>query len=109
MKNNLKDHPVEKAIFFIEQPTVKIQTFDGIDYIYICLNGMKKNDENGDEIIEYDYKEIQVPSGTIDINHLRLHPECYLDWKKQAEPTLNDVIDAINALTQLILGGEKSQ
>lgn len=33
------------------------------------------------------------------------YPENYLNWGEDTTPTLQDLIDAVNALTDLVIGG----
>lgn len=74
-----------KARFVRKQPPVKVVNMDGILYIYICLNGQIKEDEDWGgnekdkrEYIEYDYQELTAKEGEIDLDDLNAHPEKYV-------------------------------
>ena len=95
-----------KAVFDKEMEPVIIKSFDNDVYIYIHLNGVPFVNEDGINCIEYDYREIHDINGEIDINDVIQHPENYLSWKPETPPTIQDLVEAINAITDLLLGGE---
>ena len=95
-----------KAKFTEQRPPVVVKQFDGIDYIFIHLNETTV-EQDGVNLYEYDFREIVTPTGDIDIDNLNAHPENYLDWVKPEPPTIDDLVEAINTLTDLILGTEE--
>ncbi|MCD7779038.1 MAG: hypothetical protein LUH47_11200 [Clostridiales bacterium] len=100
-----------KAIFTKEQQSVNIKTLDGKDFIYICLNGEEKTDEeSGSSYFEYDYNEIICPTGTLDLEDVAANPENYIDYvyEEEAELTiteqLNDIQLAMTELYEMMIG-----
>lgn len=83
------------------------------DYIRIYVHETEGVDEarHGDGIVphtwyEYDFKEIVVPTDTLDIDDVKADPESYLDYEPVAPTTLGDLEEALLALQQIVLGGE---
>lgn len=101
------------ARFLEEQPPVKIVKIGGKAYIYICLNGVQKNemyDQDGErqltEYYEYDYNEFTLPV-TADLENVRENPEKYLNYTEEEEETDAQKIERqsrrIDELTECLL------
>lgn len=101
------------ARFLEEQPTVKIVKIGDKAYIYICLNGVQKNemyDQDGErqltEYYEYDYNEFTLPV-TADLENVRENPEKYLNYSEEEEETDAQKIERqsrrIDELTEYLL------
>lgn len=54
---------------------------------------------------EYDFKEIIVPTGTLNIDAVKKNPEDYLNYQPTKPTTLEDLQEALMALQQVVLGG----
>lgn len=54
---------------------------------------------------EYDFREIIVPEGTIDLTLVENNPEDYFDYQPTKPTTLEDLQEALIALQQMVLGG----
>lgn len=85
----------------------------GKDYIRIYVHeaeGVDEVEQDGETIshpwYEYDFKEIVVPTGTLDIAKVKADPDSYLDYEPVAPTTLEDLEEALLALQQIVLGGE---
>lgn len=96
---------------------VVARQIDGMDYIYICLNEdvVKETPEGKKEeqiYYEYDYKEISVPVGTLDLNDVKENPNKYLDYKNKAKTdserigALEETTDDIILMMADLIGGE---
>lgn len=75
----------------------------------VCLHEVEKNeaDDNGNDRTDYqyDYNEFILPDG-VSVSDIESNPEAYLDYEPEPTPTIEDLTEAINALTQIITGGE---
>lgn len=96
---------------------VVARQIDGMDYIYICLNedAVKETPEGQKEehiYYEYDYKEISVPAGTLDLNDVKENPNKYLDYENKAKTDterigeLEETTDNIILMMADLIGGE---
>ena len=106
-------YQIMTARFLEEQPPVKIVKIEGKAYIYICLNGVQKNemyDQDGErqltEYYEYDYNEFTLPV-TADLENVRENPEKYLNYSEEEEETDAQKIERqsrrIDELTECLL------
>ena len=98
-----------KAEFSTEQKDIIIKQFDNKDYIYICLNGEKKEkyDEALDSsmtVYEYDYNEIIEDTGIIHLDDVKNNPSKYLNYKRQTlAEKVEEQENEIQLLTNCIL------
>lgn len=93
-----------------KQESVQTQTINGTDYIRLYLHEAEGTEAFQMEDIphtyyEYDFKEIIVPTGTLDIEAVKKNPEDYLDYQPVKPTTLEDLQEALMALQQVVLGG----
>ena len=89
-----------KARFDMQQPNVKVVSTANYDYVFICLNGTKKEEdtEYGSlSYFEYDYNEIIEKVGVLDIKDVKEHPENYLNYTKEKEQTNEEKIASLEA------------
>ena len=94
-----------KARFSSRQQPVKVVQADGMAYIFICLNeqrGTESYPDMGDgrsqeTYYEYDYNEIVGPETEIPVADIQAHPEDYLDYQYNPQPTDPE----IQALTEI--------
>lgn len=81
----------------------------GKDYIQIYVNEKPVENEGPDGQItkgfEYDFVEIIVPHGTLDIDAVKANPSAYLDYTAPSKPTIEDLQDGLTALQEIVLGG----
>lgn len=103
-----------KAKALEKQQAVQLHEQNGKDYIQIYVNETEGDEEQiiGEETYtnhyyEYDFTEIIVPHGTLDISEIQKDPATYLDYKPIAEPTIADLQEALTALQEIVLGGEE--
>lgn len=81
------------ARFLTQQPTVTVNTIGDYDYIYICLNEREGTTEQvpigynesatEEKYFEYEYDELVVESGTIDIEDVKTNPNVYLYYNQK--------------------------
>lgn len=105
-----------KARFEVQQPEVKIVSSVACDYIFICLNGEKKEEETENGLLsyyEYDYNEIIEETGFLDLEDIKNNPIKYLDYSNKKE-TIEEKVNRLeqenadlsatldNILTQII-------
>lgn len=106
-----------KARFDTMQDAVTVRQLDGMDYIYICLNEniikeIPEGQETEQVYHEYDYKEISVPAGTLDLNTVKENPNKYLDYENKAKTDterigeLEKTTDDIILMMADLIGGE---
>ena len=94
-----------KARFSSQQQSVKVVQADGMAYVFICLNeqqGTESYPDMGDgqsqeTYYEYDYNEIVGPETEIPVADIQAHPEVYLDYQYNPQPTY----PGIQALTEI--------
>lgn len=101
-----------KAESLEKQEPVQLHEMNGYDYIQIYANEAEKEyiNENveGQEPskgYEYDFAELIVPHGSLDIESIKADPGSYLSYKEPAKPTIEDLQDGLNALQEIVLGG----
>lgn len=107
-----------KVRFVEEQSPVKIVTLEEVDYIYICLNGVKKTEQvetnslMGDSEAktvtywEYDYNEIIEKSGVLNLSDIKATPTKYLDYDstKVPEKTNDEKLAYLMSENELLRG-----
>lgn len=79
-----------KARFDKRQNKVTVKQLNGKDYIFLCLNGktVKETPEGQDEpqtFYEYDYTEITVETGTVDLDDVKKNPDQYAKYEPERE------------------------
>ena len=105
-----------KARFDMQQPNTKIVSMADYDYIFICLNEEKKEEETENGLLsyfEYDYNEIIETRGVLDLEDIKENPIKYIDYSnkkvtidekvfqlEQENAEMSATLD--NILTQLI-------
>lgn len=94
----------------MKQEAVQTQTINGTDYIRLYLHETEGTENSQMEntphtYYEYDFKEIIVPTGTLNIEAVKKNPEDYLNYQPTKPTTLEDLQEALMALQQVVLGG----
>lgn len=99
-----------KARTDAKQDAVQYQVVGDTDYIRIYVHETEGVDKikQDDEVVshlwyEYDFKEIAVPTGTLDIDEVKADPESYLDYEPVAPATIEDLQTAILALQEIMM------
>lgn len=99
-----------KARTDVKQDTVQYQAVGDTDYIRLYVHeteGVDEIEQDGEIIshpwYEYDFKEIAVPTGTLDIDEVKTDPESYLDYEPVAPATIEDLQTAILALQEMMM------
>ena len=94
----------------MKQEAVQTQIINGTDYIRLYLHETEGTENSQMEdtphtYYEYDFKEIIVPTGTLNIEAVKKNPEDYLNYQPTKPTTLEDLQEALMALQQVVLGG----
>lgn len=101
-----------KARFVCEQQPVRIVSTEKHDYIFICLNCVEGNEiytdndnqEYTQHYYEYDYAELIVLKGKLDLENVQAYPEKYLDYVPEKEKTEQfNIEDRLEAIEKLLL------
>lgn len=95
---------MKQVIIAGSHPSVTWCDYDNKRYYFLYLNEVPV-EIDGKDCIQYDFKEICDPYKEIDQDDIMEYPENYLNWGEDTTPTLQDLIDAVNALTDLVIGG----
>lgn len=101
-----------KAESLEKQDSVQLHEMNGYDYIQIYANETEReyiNESTGNQEptkgYEYDFAELIVPHGALNIETIKADPAAYLNYKEPAKPTIEDLQDGLNALQEIVLGG----
>ena len=95
-----------KAKFDKPQAPVRTIVFGEKTYVFLCLNGAQKEDEETKETYyEYDYAEFSDLTAHLDLDDIWENPEKYMDYTPapEGDARIRELEEKVRILTEEIL------